>query len=118
MPNKPIAKCQMEAPIYSELLAPQGFLELTRESHALWFYYTAARNAYDTLVVDPIVMEGEKDPTTNFRQLFISTARLYNVEPEAMAKCWPQINMQCLALGFPELPDEERYRFDNRLTIN
>lgn len=100
-------------------IMPNGFLDRSRESHALWFYYLHARRTWEEFVQhDPIVYEGELDPGFNFRQLFESTARMYGVRPESMAKCWGMIDMQCRALQLPKLPDEERYRFDRAIVLN
>ena len=112
--RKPLSSYILAPPLYVDMVAPRGFLDQYRESHALWYYYTLARKAYEEIIADPIVLEGDRDPTANFRQLFTSIAKLYGVQPEAMAKCWPQIDMQCFALNLPKLPDEERYRFASK----
>ncbi len=117
MSHKDFAKIKLNPPFYTAYLHPNGFLDTSYESHALWNYYTKARNAYETHDVDAIILEGQKERTTNFRQLFESIATLYSVNPDAMAKCWAMVDMQCLALGLPKLPDEERFRFNRVDTI-
>lgn len=110
--HRDLKNIQFNPPFYTAYIEPFGFLNRENETHALWNYYTKARNAFETCDVSPVVLEGEKDPETNFRQLFESVATMYGVEPNAMAKCWSRIDMQCLALGLPKLPDEERFRFN------
>ena len=97
MPTELPKHAVMSMPMFADLVAPNGFLDTFRESHALWYYYGIARNAYDTIVVDAVVMEGDVDPTCDFRQMFIGVARAYGVDPEAMAKCLPQVDMQASA---------------------
>lgn len=104
-------------PFFLGYQQPHGHLDSTREAHGLWNYYLCARNAYETHNLDAIVLEGEKDPEVNFKQLFTSIAQMYGVEPNSMAKCWGMVDMQCVVLGLPKLPDEERYRFDRQSII-
>lgn len=104
-------------PFYMAYIAPYGYLDASRESHALWNYYTKARATYERLVKDPIVLEGQKDNEPNFQQLFTSIARMYRVEPQAMGKCWDLVDAQCDALQIPRMPDEDRFRFTNRKVI-
>lgn len=118
MPTELPKNVIMQMPQFVDLIAPLGFLDGYRESHALWYYYTIARRTYEEVILDPIVLEGEQDPAANFRQMFIGVARAYGVEPEAMAKCWPQVDMQCTAMGYPKLPDEQRYRYSTTIQIN
>lgn len=108
---------KFDVPIFTAYIVPYGYLDSNRESHALWYYYVVARQAYETHVLDQIVLEGDKDPVANFRQLFTSVARMYGVEPEAMAKCWDRIDAQCDLINCPRMPDEERYRFDRVQSI-
>ena len=105
---------QISMPRFTELETPFGFLDHERESHALWYYYTIARNAYETHIKDVVIYEDMKDPETNFNQMFSSVAAGYGVTPEAMGQCWPQIDMQARALGLPLLPHEETYRFSRK----
>jgi hypothetical protein len=105
---------KFEVPLFPELIQPNGFLDRSREAHALWFYYTRARLAFETHL-EPIVIQrvGDlptADPEVNYRQLFTSVAQMYGVKPEAMAKCWDMVDMQCAALKLPPLPDKDKYR--------
>ncbi len=100
-------------PIFLGYMAPNGFLDEHPESHALWNYYLCARGAYERTIKDVIVLEGDPDPAANFKQLFVNMAQLYGVQPEAMAKCWRQVDMQCDLINMPRLPDEDRYRFNS-----
>lgn len=108
---------KFDALIFSAYIQPNGWLDWQPESHALWYYYTRARAAYERIVLDPIVLVGEKDPQANFKQLFTSVARIYGVEPEAMAKCWDLVDAQCDVLNLPRMPDGEKYRFNRRIEI-
>ncbi len=99
-------------PFFLGYMQPKGYLDSSREAHALWNYYLCARNAYETHIKNVIVFEGEKDPKVNFQQLFTSIAEMYGVQPEAMAKCWDMIDAQCLAIDLPKLPNKEYYRFN------
>ena len=104
-------------PFFTNYIQPNGYLDTSREAHGLWNYYICARNAYETHVHETaILFEGEKNPVTNFRQLFTSMAEMYGVQPEAMAKCWDMVDKQCEYIELPRLPDEEQYRF-NRTPI-
>jgi hypothetical protein len=109
---------QFHPPIFPSLIAPHGFLTNKRQTHALWYYYLSARQAYENIVVDPIVYEGEDDPSADFRQLIERIAIIYGVSVEEMVKCWDVVDMQCFALKLPKLPDEERYRFNRIGRVN
>jgi hypothetical protein len=98
--------------IYPHLQVPNGFLSPERASHALWYYYLCARQTYETHVKDIIVLEGDADPSANFRRLIEMIAKAYGVEVGNMVQAWPEIDMQCTALNLPQLPDEEQYRFN------
>jgi len=106
-----------DPPLFLGYMQPNGFLDQHRESHGLFYYNLIARNTYEKHILDPVVLEGEKDPVHNFRDVFESVATLYGVQPEAMAKCWDMVDMQCQVLDIPTLPDEERYRFNTPDTI-
>lgn len=107
-----VMKIQFNVPRFHDYAPPNGFLPYDAENNGLFYYYLLARKAYEETIKDIFVFEGELDPTANFRQLFISVATAYGVPPEAMAKCWPAVDMQCDALQLPRLPDEGRYRFN------
>lgn len=104
-------------PFFTGYIQPRGYFDTSREVHGLWNYYLCARNTYETHVVDIITLEGEKDSSVNFRQLFTSISLMYGVQPEAMAKCWDMIDKQCEYLELPQLPNEERYRFDRSIIM-
>ena len=106
---------KFNVPIYTAYIMPYGFLDSNRESHALWNYYTMARAAWERNIDDMIVLEGDKDPTVNFKQLFTSVARMYGVEPEGMAKCWDLIDAQCDSIDLPRMPEADKYRMTNRV---
>lgn len=103
---------KFDPPYFMGYIYPNGNLDSFPETHALWNYYLAARGTYERTVVDPLVLEGQKDPVGNYRQLFESIATMYGVTPSQMAKCWQMIDNQCDYLRLPKLPNEERYRFD------
>jgi len=97
--------------MFINMVAPEGFLDNYMETHALWYYYLCARQAWEQVTKDPMAYEGQLDSGVNYKQLFNSVARLYQVSPEHMVNCWQQIDKQCDLLRLPRLPDEERYRF-------
>lgn len=109
--DNPFANQPVAIQLFPELIAPNGFLSPTRESMACWYYYVLARRNWEECK-DALFIEGHDDPSFNFRQLFTSIAKIYGVEPEGMAKCWKGVDLTAFALGLPQLPDEERYRFD------
>lgn len=112
------ARFSKEPIVFHELVIPNGFLDEYLETHALWYYYLCARKTWEDKVDSLIVLEGDDDPTVNFKQLFTTIAFLYDVNPENMANCWPQVDMQCEALNLPQLPKEERYRFNSKQEIS
>lgn len=91
---------------------PMGFLEMSDECFALWYYYLLARKAHEEIELDPIVLEGEPDPTTDYIQLVKSVAKIYGVEVAHMTKCWKAVDAQCWAMGLPKMPEGDRYRHD------
>lgn len=105
-------RIKYEMPRFFELEIPVGFLDPHPACHALWRYYLSARQTWETHVKDVIVLEGEKDPAYDFKQLFTSIAQAYGVQPEHMVKFWPNVDMQCVSLALPKLPDEDQYRFN------
>jgi len=111
----PKDKLKFNVPFYTAYIIPYGFLDSSRESHALWNYYTMARASWERHILDPCVLEGDKDAEPDFQQLFTSVARMYEVQPEAMGKCWDLIDAQCDALELPRMPNEDRYRFVQRV---
>lgn len=112
--RKSISKTQqLNVPVFPEYMTPNGYLDASPETHALFFYYLNARRVYETYILDaPIVYEGDPDPEYNLEQLFNSTAMLYDVRPENMANAWIQVDKQCDLLKIPKLPNEVKYRFN------
>lgn len=108
---------KLNPPFFLGYQQPHGYLDSSREAHGLWNYYLCARNAYETQVVYPLSFEGERAAEPDYRQLFTSLANVYGVEPDSMAKCWDMVDMQCVSLDLPKLPNEERYRFDRSIII-
>lgn len=111
MVDKNITTIAFTPPTFRAYEQPHGWLLHDQACHALWYYYVVAFNNYREHIHDPIVLEGDKDQVTNFRQLFMSIAIAYGVEPERMVKFWLNVDMQCRALYLPRLPDEDKYRF-------
>ena len=103
-------------PFFTAYLQPLGFLTEDYATHALWNYYLCARRAYEIHELDPLKLEGEWEVHPRYLQIFTSIARMYEVKPEEMAKCWDLIDAQCNSLKLPKLPNEERYRF-NRIAV-
>ena len=103
------AGIQVEVPLFPEYIIPNGGLTNDRTTHALFYYYILAMQAYDQ-EKNGIVYEGDKDPEFNYRQIFTSVAKLYGVAPEAMEKCWPSVDTTCHMHGMPMLPHDNKYR--------
>jgi len=110
--NKDKPTIAFHMPVFNGYLVPDGFLLKDLACHALWYYYLIARGTYETHVLNPIVYEGDKDDEFNFQQMFSSVATSYGVQPEVMIKFWNNIDLQCWALELPELPKEDKYRFN------
>lgn len=106
-------RASLTLPIFGDYQPPNGFLTRDRACHALMYYALTARRTYEEVVLDTqIVYEGHDDMQANFRQMFTSIAMLYDVTTQEMTKHWSAVNMQFDALNLPQLPDEERYRFN------
>lgn len=102
-------KLRFSVPIFQDYLPPNGMLDEYLETHALFYYYLLAMRQYQEKIESvPIVLEGNPDPQVDFKQLYLSVARMYEVDPEKMANAWHQIDMQCRILGYPPLPDKYR----------
>lgn len=111
--RKSLINVSFRMPIYTFLIAPNGFLTHDKECHALWHYYTLARKNYEEEFKDTLILyEGDLDPKYDNRQLFISIATAYGVQPESMIRFWPNVDLQCNVLQLPKLPDEDRFRFN------
>lgn len=100
--------------LFVQYMWPNGGLNQHRETHALFYYYLLAKNAYDTMQAGMIAYEGDADSGFNFEQLFKSVARMYGVEPEAMVKCWDLVDYTCFLNDLPKLPDETKYRQNHK----
>ncbi len=98
-----------QPPTFGEYEQPNGWLVREAACHGLFYYYLIARKNFEEYVKDPIVYEGDKDPETNFQQLFSSIALAYGVEPEKMLKFWSNVDLQCDVLKLPKLPEEYRF---------
>lgn len=117
--NDKSAQAQLDSikfacPIYPHLIRPNGFLDGSREAHALWYYYLCARQTYEDkeheFFLEGSSVFGDKPLVPGYRQLFTSIANLYGVKPEGMAKCWDMVDMQCVSMHLPKMPDEDQYR--------
>ena len=98
--------------LFPDYVRPLGMLVEHKACHALFYYYLISRKSYEDIILDPIVLEGEKDPEFNFHQLFKSIATAYGVEPEQMIKFWANVDAQCAMLQLPKLPEGDCFRFD------
>jgi len=110
-------KINFHVPLFRAYEQPNGWFTDEIACHALWYYYLCARNAYETHEFDPIVLEGHDDPQTDFKQLMMSIATAYGVQPEVMVKFWKNVDLQCAALELPKMPIGERYRFDTTAEV-
>lgn len=95
-----------------------GFLCPHQACHGLMYYGLLARNAYELNVQKKgLQYEGTVDNETNFRNLITSVSVLYGVTPEDMVKHWDEVDAQFILMGLPQVPKEERYRFDSKIVI-
>lgn len=102
-----------EAEIFERYIIPNGFLPRDIAAHALFRYYVSARQIYEEIILDPIVYEGDEDPVFNLEELFKTFALAYGTEPERMIKFWPAVDMQCVLLRIPKMPEGDRFRFNH-----
>ncbi len=115
------AMIRYEPIFWPHLCQPHGMLETTKECAALWYYALCARQTYEAHK-DDFQLEGDIDTAdmpvqTNYLQLFTSIATMYNVEPAAMAKCWPLVDAQFWISKIPKVPDEDKYRHNKTVDI-
>jgi len=110
---------QPNPPYFSAYVMPHGWLTPQIECHALFYYYLLARKNYENHLLNwEIVLEDQPDPEVcNFKQLFISIARLYQVEPERMKNYWKNVDLQCHFLNLPRVPKVGWIRFDDKPVI-
>jgi ferritin-like protein len=110
MPQIPFDRIKLEPIIYPHLQIPNGMLGTHREEHALWYYYTIARFAYESIELNPVVYEGEDDPEVDYKAMRLSVARLYGVLPDEMTRAWQIIDSQCDWSQVPRMPTGAKYR--------
>lgn len=102
-----------DVPVFQDYVAPKGFLVNDIACHALFYYALTARGAYERWILEwTLQYEGNETTVPNFRNMFENIATMYGVNPERMSKHWSSVDMQMIALNLPQLPDEERYRFN------
>ncbi len=89
---------QFEPIRFNDKLPPRGFLIDDSGCHALYYYSIVARRVQEANSNDPnlqqIRYEGDLDETVNFKQLFLSVAKMYGVEPERMERFWKNVDAQ------------------------
>lgn len=107
-----MSEFRFDPQIFVGYIEPHGYLTDNPATHACFYYYLLARRGYERVEIDPVVWEGDADPTVAYHQLWTSIARMYNVEIGAMAQCWEIVDKQCYLLGLPKLPEGDRYRHD------
>ena len=100
---------KLEIPLFPDYIIPNGGLTNERESHALFYYYILATQMREQ-ELHGIVYEGDKDPEYNYRQVFLSVARMYSLRPENMVNAWPSVDVTCEMHGMTRLPQEQKYR--------
>lgn len=113
-------RVSLTLPAFIRYIKPLGFLTDDLACHALMYYALTARNTYEQITLGrQIQYEGDPEPEPpNYKEMFVNIAGMYGVPPEAMAQFWPNIDMQFVALNIPQLPKEERFRFNKPLVIN
>ena len=103
-PHVNMKNLDLEIPLFLAYQKPNGFLCPERQCHGLFYYFLVASNARER-ELDGIVLEGQEDPKTNYRQLFTTIANLYGSSPENMNNHWQCVDMQALALKLPKMND-------------
>jgi hypothetical protein len=98
--------------LFPDYVIPLGMLPEHAGAHALFYYYLLARKQYEEIIIDPIVLEGDKDPEFHLKQLFTSIALAYGIEPEEMVKFWPHVDAQCAITQLPKMPEGDQFRFN------
>jgi len=110
-----------DTPFFGAYCVPHGFLCATDDAcHALMYYAVNARRAYEENELgfgvqydDPNILWNK----SNFRQLWETICIVYGIPESAMVRHWPCVDMQCRVLNIPQLPDEERYRFNRPIKL-
>lgn len=109
--NKLFKHITFEPQIWPELTQQHGHGMLIHHQacYALWFYYGVGYNTYVKRIRDKILIEGEKEPIVNHKELMKSTSILYGVEPEQMIRFWQDIDIECIRTFKPLMPDFLRF---------
>lgn len=90
---------------------------ITREHHALWWYYVIAmRNYRDDEKGERVVYEGEPDLNPQYEQLFRRAAELYGVDVNTLANFWPVVDAEIDRWNSWAHVLTKRYRESVRLT--
>ena len=90
-------------PVFSDHLVQNGgYIPDKPEACALFYYYLLARKAYEE-TENAIVLEGDPDPTANFKQLYTSVAFIFGVNPEKMGYYWEPVDRECKRADLPLL---------------
>lgn len=104
--GKPIL---MQAFMFNDLTAPNGFLLPHPACQALW-YYTILIKMQKLEEVDPIQYDDVWPPRVRHaKELFMSIAMLYSTTPDMMLKFWPNVDMQCVSMKSPKVHVELRH---------
>lgn len=96
---------------------PLGLLHPHMACQAMYYYWGLAQENYTQQVKLNIVLEGEKDPEYNYKQLFLTISKIYGVQPEEMVNFWQTVRTQLLMDGEPALPELEQYLFNTPITV-
>jgi hypothetical protein len=87
-----------------------GHLPNVPAAHALFHYYTMARNNQEQEQGKVrLILEGELDPVHNYEKLWRSVAFLHGVDPNDMGKFWEYVDLQCDELNLPRLTGGPRF---------
>lgn len=107
-----ISHIELNPRTFPDYCKPNGWLDPCMACQALFYYYLLARKTYEETILDPIVLEGDKDPEFSFSGLWTGIAKLYNVQPHEMARWWINVDMQCDVIPTPRMPAGDQFRFD------
>ena len=97
--------CQFNRPYYHGFLQPEGALTRDPACHALMCYALQVKVNLEAKNETIKYEESGDLDLGNYKQLWVSTATSYGVEPEEMVKYWPNIDAQLAALGSPTVPE-------------
>lgn len=104
-----------EIPLFPTLLK-EGFLDSSRESSALFYYYLCAQSALEETDFG-LVYEGELEGHANYEEMIKSIAHLYNVQVSGMTRAWPLVDKVCIAKELPILPKLGKYRHNSVIEL-